>query len=225
MKKVVIKVSGELLDSTDNLKQVVTQIKELSKEYKIGIVVGAGNIFRGKQHGKALGLNATTGDSAGMLATIINGLILKDMLSTVDVSSKILTAFSCPRIADEISQEKINCSFKKDKVVIFVGGTGNPFFTTDTNAVLRALQIGSEIVLKGTKVDGIFDSDPKTNNNAKLIKNISYNDILKNKLQVMDLTAITLAENNNVKIKVFNIFKKNAIIKAIKEIDFGSTIN
>ncbi len=226
MKKVVIKISGELFASTDKLNEVVEQIKTLSLKHQIGIVVGAGNIFRGNQQGKEFGLNASTGDNAGMLATIINGIILKDLLEKKEVSVKILSALPVPTIADNITQEKINCTLKKNKVIIFVGGTGNPFFTTDTNAVLRALQIGAPTILKGTKVAGVFDSDPTKNKDAKLLKELSYDDFLDKSLQVMDTTAITLAKKHSLKIKVFNIFEKDSLIKIVQDTNnvFGSTI-
>lgn len=225
MEKIVIKISGELFASTDKLNKVVNQIKKLSSKIKIGIVVGAGNIFRGSQQGKEFGLNAPVGDNAGMLATIINGLILKDLLEKKDVLVKILTAIPVPTIADNITQEKINCTLKNNKVIIFVGGTGNPFFTTDTNAVLRALQIGALTVLKGTKVDGVFDSDPTNIKKTKLLKKLSFDDFLTKNLQVMDMTAITLAKKHKLKIKVFNIFEKNSLIKVVQDPEFGSTIS
>lgn len=225
MKKVVIKISGELFASTDKLNKIAEQIKILSSKHQIGIVVGAGNIFRGKQQGKKLGLNTVVGDNAGMLATIINGLILKDLLEKKSVLVKILSATPVPTIADNITQEKINCTLKKNKIIIFVGGTGNPFFTTDTNAVLRALQMDAATVLKGTKVDGVFDSDPTKNKDAKLLKELSYEDFLNKSLQVMDATAITLAEKHSLKIKVFNIFEKDSLIKIVQDPNFGSTIS
>lgn len=225
MKKVVIKISGELLNSTDSLNQVIDQIKSLQSKYKIGIVIGAGNIFRGDQDSKNFDLEAAIGDNAGMLATIINGLILKSLLEKKGMKAKILSAFPVPTITDSITQEKIDCSLEKNKILIFVGGTGNPFFTTDTNAILRALQIKSNIVLKGTKVAGVFDSDPIKNKDAKLLKEISYNDFLTKDLQVMDLTAITLAKKHNLQIKVFNIFEENAIIKGLEEKNFGTLIS
>ncbi|MFH1461764.1 MAG: UMP kinase [bacterium] len=225
MKKIVIKISGELLNSTDSLNQVIDQIKTLQLKYKIGIVIGAGNIFRGNQDSKNFGLEAAIGDNAGMLATIINGLILKSLLEKKGVNTKILSALPVPTITDSITQEKINSSLEKNKVIIFVGGTGNPFFTTDTNAILRALQMKADFVLKGTKVAGVFDSDPIKNKDAKLLKTINYNDFLTKNLQVMDLTAITLAKKHNLQIKVFNIFKENSLIKVLEEKDFGTLIS
>ncbi len=225
MEKIVIKISGELFASTDKLNQVVEQIKELSSKIKIGIVVGAGNIFRGNQQGKEFGLNAAIADNAGMIATIINGLILKDLLEKKNVLVKILTAIPVPTIADNITQDKINCTLKKNGIIIFVGGTGNPFFTTDTNAVLRALQMDASTIIKGTKVDGVFDSDPTNSKETKILKKLSFDDFLIKNLQVMDMTAITLAKKHKLKIKVFNIFEKNSLIKVVQDPEFGSTIS
>ncbi|MBD3273003.1 UMP kinase [Candidatus Dependentiae bacterium] len=225
MEKVVIKLSGELFASTESLKKVVEQIKKISLKNQIGIVIGAGNIFRGEQHGKSLNLNPANAHFAGMVATIINSLILKDLLIKQDLKVKILSAIPVPTIADNITQEKIDLSLNENKIIIFAGGTGNPFFSTDTNAVLRALQLNSSLVLKGTKTEGIFDSDPEKNKNAKLLKTLSFDDFLKNNLQVMDLTAITLAKKNNLKIKVFNIFEKDSLLKVFKDPNFGSTIS
>jgi uridylate kinase len=224
MEKVVIKISGELLLSTDSLNEVINQIKEISSKYQISLVIGAGNIFRGKQHGKMLGIKPTTGDNAGMLATVINGLTLQDLLEKENIKTKILSAIPVPTVADNITQEEINCSLDKNEVLIFVGGTGNPFFTTDTNAILRALQTNTKLVLKGTKVEGVFDKNPENNQDAKILKEIDFNDFLTKDLQVMDLTAITLAKKHNIKIKIFNIFEKDAIIKALTDKNFGSII-
>ncbi|MBU4269266.1 UMP kinase [Candidatus Dependentiae bacterium] len=224
MEKIVVKISGELFVATDNLRNVIDQIKIISNNYNIGIVVGAGNIFRGVQNGKTLGIKRETGDIAGMVATMVNGLVLRDMLESANIKTKILTSIDCPSVADKITSEKINCAFDGDKVIIFVGGTGNSYFTTDTNAVLRGLQIGAKQLLKGTKVDGLFDKDPKTNKDAKLIKNIKFDTVLEKKLKVMDLTAIAMALENNIKIRIFNIFEHNSIIKLLNDSNFGSTI-
>ncbi len=224
MEKIVVKISGELFAATDNLANVIEQIKIISNNYNIGIVVGAGNIFRGVQNGKALGIKRETGDIAGMVATIVNGLVLRDLLENSNIKTKILTSIDCPSVADKITSENISCAFDNGKVIIFVGGTGNPFFTTDTNAILRGLQIGAKQILKGTKVDGLFDKDPRTNKDAKLIKNVKFDTVLEKKLKVMDLTAVAMALENNIKIRIFNIFEHNSIIKLLNDSNFGSTI-
>ena len=225
MEKVIIKISGELFASTEKLKSIIEQIKKLHTKYQIGLVVGAGNIFRGNQNSKDFGIQQTTGDNAGMLATIINGLILKDLFDQQKIDSIILTALPCPEIAENVTQEKITNAIDSKKIIIFVGGTGNPFFTTDTNAVLRGLQINASMILKGTKIDGVFDKDPIKDKNAKIFKNINCSQVIEKNLQVMDLTSIALAQKYNLKIKVFNLFEKDALIKALEDPNFGSTIS
>ena len=224
METILIKLSGEVFCG-DFVQTLISQIKELKKKFNIGIVVGAGNIFRGNQHGKQLDIKKTTAHTAGMVATIINGLILKDLLEKDGVEAELFSAINCPEVACIIKQSKIDKTLKQNKVLIFTGGTGNPFFTTDTNAVLRALQIGAKQILKGTKVDGIYESDPMENKDSKLLKKLTYKEFLEKELKVMDLTAITLAQEHNLKIKVFNLFEKEALLKVIQNADFGSTIN
>lgn len=229
MKSLLIKFSGEIFNPSYNnegffLKNLILNIKNLKENYNLGIVLGAGNIFRGNQHGKSLGLKPTTGHNAGMMATIINGLILKDLLEQENLQVSLLSSLFCPNTTKLITQNNINQALKNNHIIIFVGGTGNPFFSTDTNAILRALQIESTQVWKCTKVDGIFDSDPEINKNAKLLKNLSYNQIINNQLKFMDLTAITLAQEHKIKIRVFNIFKKDSLLIADKDINFGSTV-
>ncbi|MFH1643677.1 MAG: UMP kinase [bacterium] len=237
MKTILLKISGEIFNtqkasSTDGafslnkdlIKNIAKQIKELQKKYNIGIVIGGGNIFRGGINGKQLEITQTTSHQIGMLATIINATLFKSFLENEKIKCSHLCSFYCPQITKIINQNNIDEALTKKECIIFSGGTGNPFFTTDTTATLRALQINADIVLKATKVDGIFDSDPEKNKNAKLIKKISFDDFIKNNLKVIDLTAITLAKENNLKIKIFNLFENNSIIKAVKEKNFGSLI-
>jgi uridylate kinase len=227
MKNIIIKLSGECFSHHSFLKDLIGQIKELKKTNKIGIIVGAGNIFRGAQHGKALQMRATMAHCAGMVATIVNGLILQDLLEQVEVETELFSAIPCPEVCQTIQQSKIDRSLKKNRCLIFVGGTGNPFFSTDTNAILRALQIGATQVWKGTKVDGIYSDDPEKNKTKKLelYKKISYEKVIEKKLRIMDLTAITLAQDHKIKIRVFNLFEKNALLTAAKNKNFGSIIS
>jgi uridylate kinase len=148
------------------------------------------------------------------------------MLEGQGLQTKLFSAIACPNICEIIQQSKIDCALSKNKCLIFVGGTGNPFFSTDTNAILRALQIGAQEIWKGTKVDGIYSKDPIKNKgkDVELYKKISYEKVITKKLRIMDLTSITLAQDNNIKIRVFNLFEKNALIKASKDKDFGSII-
>ena len=223
MKSLVIKLSGELFSNVDATKNVVNQIKIVAKDCHLALVVGGGNFFRGAINNNELKLNQESAHNIGMLSTIVNGIILKDYLSQASVESTILSAFPCPSIAQPITQQTINEAGKKNKIIIFVGGTGNPFFTTDTNAVLRALQIGASEVWKATKVDGIYSVDPEKESGT-LYKTISYQDVLDKKLGVIDHTAIILAQEHKLPIRVFNLFAKNALETAIKDSNFGSVI-
>jgi uridylate kinase len=229
MESILIKLSGEFLCSPKgfdyaHLKNFVNQIKQLSKSYKIGIVVGGGNFFRASKQGCELKMRQTNADSVGMLATVMNGLILQDILNQVDLNSTVLSAFSIDSVAPRINQTLIDSVLAENKIIIFVGGTGNPFFTTDTNAVLRALQIGAKQVWKATKVDGVYSADPLIDKNAKKFKKIEYTKVIENNLKIVDTTAITLAAENKVIIRVFNVFEKDALLKVAKDLDFGSTI-
>ena len=231
MDAILIKLSGELFskDPSPNgegffIKKIIPQIKELKNKYKIGFVIGGGNIFRGSLQGKTLGLSQTSAHVAGMVATITNGIILQDMLQQENIPVTLFSAIHTPQVTQSIRPDKINTALQDNNCLIFVGGTGNPFFTTDTNAVLRALQINATQVWKCTKVDGIYTDDPMQNKDSKLIKEITYQEVMEKGLKVMDLTAITLAKENNIKIKVFNLFENNSIIKAVKEKNCGSLI-
>lgn len=235
-KTLLIKISGELFSyrhqksqekpalDKDLIKNIIDQIKALSKNHKIGLVLGGGNFFRGASDRKIIGLHQTAAHSVGMLSTIVNGIILQDLLTQGDVASVLLSAFPCPNIAEPLSQNSIDNAFMQKKCIIFVGGTGNPFFTTDTNAVLRGLQIEASEVWKATKVDGIYEEDPEVNKDAKLYQTISFQEVLNKKLNVMDQTAITLAQENNLPIRVFNLFTPDAFHKALENPEFGSRI-
>jgi len=242
MDNILIKISGELFakqvkqkkaSSQDDaffvdktfIKNVTQQIKTLQKKFNIGIVIGGGNIFRGDINGKQLGLPEQSSHQIGMIATMINAIILRNFLESSKIKTTHFSSFCCPQIAQTIRQDKIKNALQKKECIIFSGGTGNPYFTTDTTAILRALQIEAKLVLKATKVDGVYDSDPNINKNAKILKKISYEQVIKKDLKVMDLTAITLAKQHNIKIKVFNLFKPNALIKVIQDKNFGSTVS
>ena len=228
MKNLLIKISGELFsykkDNVATVESIAKQIKELAKHANIALVLGGGNFFRGSTDGASLKLQNTTAHNIGMLSTIVNGLVLKDFFEKADICSTILSAFHCGNITKPIGQCSIKNAFEKNKVIIFVGGTGNPFFTTDTNAVLRALQIGATCVWKATKVDGVYESDPLIDKDSIFHKKISYSEVLEKEIEVIDRTAITLAEENNLPIRVFNLFAEKALQKAFENPDFGSTI-
>ena len=225
MNTLLIKLTGEIFSQLSALKNIILQIKELKKNYNLGLVVGGGNIFRGVKQGKELELKPTTSHTAGMVATLINGLVLQDLLEQNSIKTTLFSALQCQSVACVIKQTTINKVLKENGCLIFVGGTGNPFFTTDTTSVLRALQIGSQEVWKGTKVEGIFSADPEQNKESELYKNLTYKQVVEKDLKIMDSTAITLAQHHKIKIRVFNIFEKDALLKAAKDKDFGSTIS
>ena len=234
MNSVLIKLSGECLFGSDFLdhgknncllvQSIVDQVKILQKTYKIGIVIGGGNFFRASRQGVALGIRQPVADFVGMLATVMNGLLLQDFFARSGVVAEVLGAFEISGVVQNISNQRIEAAQVDGKIIIFVGGTGNPFFTTDTCAVLRALQIGAKLVWKATNVDGVYDFDPNKNLNAKILKRLSYSQFMAQDLKVMDLTSISLAQKYGVKIKVFNVFTKNALFNAANDVNFGSSI-
>jgi uridylate kinase len=221
MKKLLIKISGELFSSSI-LAGVITQIKSISAENKVTLVVGGGNFFRGSRDNGQLA-NCSAHD-IGMLSTIVNSIILRDLLTKANVSSIILSAFPVPSVADTITTRSIESALSNNCVIIFAGGAGNPFFTTDTTAVLRGLQIGADEVWKGTKVNGVYSADPVKEKNSVFYPEISHQDILNQKLEIMDQTAIVLARDNMLSIRVFNLFTPNSLLTALKDKKFGSLI-
>jgi len=230
-KRVLIKISGEVLQGEQTFgieNEAVTRIvKELVEIHTtgvdIGIVIGGGNFFRGA-NSVIEGLSRTQADEIGMLATIQNAIALHAKLDEYHVHSKIFTAKPVNGIGSCFTTESAHAALLAGKICIFSGGTGNPYFTTDTAAVLRALEIEADILLKGTKVEGVFDRDPIKFPDATIFRSITYKDYIELNLKVMDLTAISLAKNNNLKVRVFNIRKKGNILKAVSEDNFGSMI-
>jgi uridylate kinase len=226
-KRVLLKLSGESL-AGDNGGGISPQIltyfvqevkKALDLGVEIAIVIGGGNIFRGLSDG-AKNMDRTKADDMGMLATTINALALEDAFNSAGVKAKVLSSVEMPKFADYYTKRGAAEHLKNGTLVILSGGTGNPFFTTDTAAVLRAVEINAEIALKGTRVDGVYDADPEKVENAEKFDELTYSDVLKRELKVMDLTAISLANDNQLPIIVFNFNKadnlKNVILgKAI----------
>jgi len=230
-KKILLKITGEIFFerttkklSASAIKDLANQIKQLESTHQFGIVVGGGNFFRGTQHGVALGMTPSVGHQVGMLATMMNGLILKDLFEQHGLSTSLFCAIPCPEVGSPISQQAIASALQKNNTLIFIGGTGNPFFTTDTNAVLRGLQIEASEIWKGTNVDGIYDTDPRKHENATLIKRVSYTDALTQNLGIMDAPAFALARQHGLSIRVFNIFTPDALITAAHNTDFGSLL-
>ena len=210
--------------SSNLLRSLARQIKQLHDRYSFAIVTGAGNLFRGRQQGKEFGLTESMGHQVGMLATGLNGLIIQDIFSQETVDTVVLSAFDCHAVGNPITPQTISQAQKAGQVITFVGGTGNPFFTTDTTAIVRGLQIGATQVWKATNVDGIFDDNPYTNPEAKLLKKLSYDQAYEQDLAIMDLTAFALAREHKLPIRVFNIFAPDALLKAAEDKNFGSIV-
>lgn len=230
-KRILLKLTGEIFLDKDKKQlssvtpsAIIKQIKQLSTMHQFGIVVGGGNFFRGKQHGKQLGITPSVGHQVGMLATMMNGLILGDFLEQEGLSTSLLCAMPSPEVGNPISQEGILHAIKNGHIMVFTGGTGNPFFTTDTNAILRALQMSADEIWKGTCVDGVYNTDPRQKTDAQLLKTVSFAQALQQKLGIMDPTAYALAEQYGQTVRVFNIFEPNALLNAAQDKNFGSTI-
>ena len=210
--RVLLKLSGEVLAGKQGfgidpgkalyLAQQVKSIYDLG--VKIGLIIGAGNIFRGIQ-AAGQGMDRVTGDYLGMLATIMNAIAVQDALEKEGCETRALSAISVAQIAEPYIRRRAIRHLDKGRIVIMAGGTGNPFFTTDSAAALRATELGAEVVLKGTKVDGVYDKDPLVHADAKKYNSITYSKVIRDNIRVMDLTAITLCKENNLPIRVFNI--------------------
>ncbi len=230
-KRVLLKLSGEALMGTEKFgidhsacKKIASEVKEIHKMgIQIGIVVGGGNIFRGTQ-AEAFGFLRTPADHIGMIATTINGLVLQQALAALGCECHVMSAFDTDSIIEKYHWQTALAHLEKGAIVIFVGGTGNPYFTTDTAAALRASEINAEILLKATKVDGIYDKDPLKFPKATHFKQLTYADVLTKKLHVMDSTAIALCRENQIPIHVFNLFKKGSLLLAVTEGKGGSLV-
>jgi len=231
-KRILLKLSGEALMGDLSYGIDPKFINILSNEIKdvydlgaqISIVIGGGNIFRGMQ-GTAIGMDRATADYMGMLATVMNALALQDVLEKKEIPTRVMSAIEMRQIAEPYIRRRAIRHLEKGRVVIFAAGTGSPFFTTDTTGALRAAEIKADVLLKGTKVDGIYDKDPEKYPDAKLLKKISYMDALNKGIKVMDHTAITLCKENNLPIIVFNIKKPGNLKKIVLGEDIGSLVN
>lgn len=230
-KRILLKLSGEALAGqagygidTDVLKVIALEIKAIHQRgVQIGIVIGGGNIFRGIK-GATKGMDRASADYMGMLATVLNCLALQDVLEREGVDTRVQSAIEMQELAEPYIRRRANRHLEKGRVVIFAGGTGNPYFTTDTTAALRAMEIGSEVVLKATRVDGIYDSDPKDNPKAELFKQLSYIEVLQRGLKVMDSTAISLCMDNQLPIIVFNLNEKGALDEVVSGRAIGTLV-
>jgi uridylate kinase len=232
-KRILLKLSGEALMGKKNfgidperLQEYATDIKQIvDLGVQVAIVIGGGNIFRGFSNHDEHKIDRVQGDHMGMLATVINGLALQSTLENSGTPTRLQTAIKINEVAEPFIRRKAIRHLEKGRVVIFGGGTGNPYFTTDSAAVLRAIEIESDVILKGTRVDGIYDEDPEKNINAIKFDNISFEDVLRKGLKVMDTTAFTLSQENKLPIIVFDMNKKGNLLKLISGEKIGTTVN
>lgn len=228
-KRVILKLSGEFIGGKQGfgidhkiLSMLAEEIKRLKKhKVELGIVVGGGNIFRG---GSSNGTDRATGDYMGMLATVINALAIQDALEKIGIFCRVQTAIEMFAIAEPYIRRRAIRHMEKGRVVVFAGGTGNPYFTTDTTAALRAAEVGADVILKATKVDGIYTEDPMKNPKARRYKRVSYMQILKKRLKVMDSTAVSLCMDNEIPIIVLDLTKKGNIESALQGKPVGSIV-
>lgn len=231
-KRVLLKLSGEALMGgleygidSKRLNQYAEEIKTIhSMGVQVGIVIGGGNIYRGIGN-SADGIDKVTGDHMGMLATVINALALQNTLEHHGMYTRCQTAIDMERIAEPYIRRKAIRHLEKNRIVIFAAGTGNPYFTTDTAAVLRGIEVEADIIIKGTRVDGIYDSDPEKNPNAKHFASINYDDVFKRGLKIMDMTAITLCKENRLPIGVFNMNTLGNLKKLILGEQVGTIVS
>lgn len=229
--KILLKFSGESLQASDGygidpdkLMKYAHQVQEcVSLGVKVAVVIGGGNIYRG-MNSKKYGFDRVKGDYMGMMATVINAMALQSALETIQIPSRVLTGISMEPIGQAYSQRRVQKAFENNEVVIFGGGTGNPFFTTDTAAALRAVEIGADVLLKGTRVDGVYDSDPEKNPNAIKYEEITFEEAYSKGLKIMDLTAFTMCKENNLPIIVFNVADETSLTKIVSGEKVGTII-
>lgn len=229
--RILLKLSGEALggngrvnichEAVQDMAEQIREVREL--DVQVVVVVGGGNIFRGLS-GSERGIERATGDYMGMLATVINALALQDALEKIGVPTRVQSAIAMSQVAEPFIRRRAVRHLEKGRVVIFGGGTGNPFFSTDTAAALRANEIGAEVVLKGTKVDGVYDSDPKKNLQAKRFVEITYLEALQRQLKVMDSTAFSLCMDNKMPIIVFDFFKPHNLRRVVMGEKVGTRV-
>lgn len=231
-KRILLKLTGEIFVDKKHhtltpviANRLIEQIKRLQDHHLFGIVVGGGNFFRGNQHGKMMGLRPAISHQIGMLGTMMNGLMLKDLCEQHDIVAELFCAMPSPEVGKPIAQQTITNGLAHQSVLIFTGGTGNPFFTTDTTAILRALQMEAHEVWKGTTIDGIYSADPIKVPTANKLDTVTYDHAIKEKLGIMDLTAYAMAERHQVPVRVFDIFSPNALLEVAHNPKFGSIIS
>ena len=230
-KRVLIKISGEILAGSQSfgiqpeiLRQIAVELKQLVHlEVQVALVVGGGNIFRGVEADQK-GMDRVSSDHMGMLATCINALALQNILEQEKITTRVLSAIEISDMAEPYIHRRVIRHLEKKRLLIFSGGTGNPYFSTDTAAALRALEISADVLLKATKVEGVFNKDPRWNKNIKKFDRISYTEVLKKNLKIMDGAAISLCRDNNMPLIIFNLRKKGNLLKAICGEKVGSLV-
>ncbi len=230
-KRVLLKLSGEALQGSlgygidpkvvDSIASQLKEVKDVGVE--LAVVIGGGNIFRGLQAASS-GMDRSTADYMGMLATVMNGMALQDALERKGVYTRVQTAIAMEALAEPYIRRRAMRHLEKGRIVILAGGTGNPYFTTDTTAALRAIELGAEVILKATKVDGIYSADPKKDKHAKRFEKLRYMDVLKKGLKIMDATAISLCMDNELPIIVFDLMKHGNIHRAISGQNIGTVV-
>jgi uridylate kinase len=231
-KRIILKVTGEVLaggetygidnNMLSSFAQEIKEVKEMGSE--IALVMGGGNIFRGAELSEG-GIERATADYMGMLATVINSLALQDALEKIGVPTRCMSAIEMRQVAEPYIRRRATRHLEKGRVVIFAGGTGNPYFTTDTTASLRAMEIGAEVILKATKVEGVYDADPLKHHSAKKYGELTYIEVLNKELKVMDSTAISLCMDNRLPIVVFNIMEKGNIKRVVSGEEIGTLVS
>ena len=230
-RRVLLKLSGEALmgDLDYGIEPEVIQriAGEISEVHKLGIeiaiVIGGGNIFRGAGLARA-GMDRVTGDYMGMLATVMNALAIQDALEALDVYARVMSAIQIHEVCEDYIRRRAVRHLEKGRIVILAAGTGNPFFTTDSAASLRAIEIGADVLLKATKVSGVYDSDPQVNTNASLFDTVSFDKVLVDKLNVMDATAIVMCRDNNLPLRVFSMTEDDTLVRAMTDESVGTLV-
>ncbi len=231
-RRILLKLSGEALMGNDsygiNRETILRIVQEIAavinSGVQVAVVIGGGNIFRGVAGG-SVGMDRATADYMGMLATVMNALALADTMESVGLTARVMSAVAIEQVVEPYVRPKALQYLEEGKVVVFAGGTGNPFFTTDTAAALRGAEIGAEIVLKATKVDGVYSSDPNKDVNAKRYDSISFDEVMQRNLAIMDATAFALCRDQKLPIKVFTIFKPGALLRAARGEDEGTLVH
>lgn len=232
MKRILLKLSGEaLLGKADYgidpevINRIAREIRDVvNEQIEVGIVIGGGNIFRGEGLARS-GIDRVTGDHMGMLATVMNALAMQDALERIDVYARVMSALRINDVCEDYIRRRAVRHLEKGRVTIFAAGTGSPFFTTDTAAALRAIEIGADLLLKATKVNGVYSDDPVTNPDAEHYPELSFDKVLSDKLGVMDATAIVMCRDNNLPLRVFNLNEEGALMRIVRGEQVGTLVS